>query len=300
MGAAVKLVLYHNENSGTGETSAEELTSAFTSAGHDVIYRSKKGDEPTEDELSQADLIVAAGGDGTVGKAIRKFRGSVPRFAIVPLGTANNVARSFGCRGTPTEIARGLAQAEERFFDIGVAHGPWGRREFVEAVGAGPLAASLIAAHGQDLSGRDKLQFSLEILRSGVAESPPRRWRVLVDGEPLPEKLVLLEILNVPITGPGLRLAQFADPGDGVLTVAFLTPEGRGAMLDALETPDRPLPLEIARGRRVEMTWNGEPLRIDDDFPDAEEASCNLTVEIDREPVRLLLPRSAHNEEGPT
>ena len=294
----MKLVLYHNETSGTAETSAEELISAFTSAGHDVIYRSKKGDEPTEDELSQADLVVAAGGDGTFGKAIRKFRNSVPRFAIVPLGTANNVARSVGYRGTPAEIARGLAQAEERPFDIGAAHGPWGRREFVEAVGAGPLAASLIAAHGQDMSSRDKFQFSLEALRSGVAESPPCRWRVLVDGEPLPEELVMLEVLNVPISGPNLRLAQFADPGDGVLTVAFLTPEGRGAMLDALDASDRPLPLEIARGRRVELTWNGEPLRIDDKFPDAEEASCNLTVEIDREPVRLVLPPSAQTKEG--
>ena len=48
---------------------------------------------------SHADLVVAAGGDGTVATAARVLAGRKIPLAILPLGTANNIARSLNSDG---------------------------------------------------------------------------------------------------------------------------------------------------------------------------------------------------------
>lgn len=44
--------------------------------------------------------------------------------AILPLGTANNIARSLGIAGTPHELAESWHIEHARKLDIGAANGP--------------------------------------------------------------------------------------------------------------------------------------------------------------------------------
>ena len=46
-------------------------------------------------------------------------------LAILPIGTANNIARSLGIVGEPKDILPELARAPIKFLDVGVAMGPW-------------------------------------------------------------------------------------------------------------------------------------------------------------------------------
>src|SRR5690606_7135637 len=85
------------------------------------------------------DLVVAAGGDGTFGRVARRLVGSDRPLAILPLGTANNVARHLGLALDPSRAIAQLASAEERRMDVGVARGSFGTRLFFEGAGLGLL-----------------------------------------------------------------------------------------------------------------------------------------------------------------
>jgi diacylglycerol kinase family enzyme len=81
------------------------------------------------------DVVVAAGGDGTVRDAIQGIRDAgepSPPLAIVPLGTANNVARSLGLesvrRGGRSALDRAVTAAlagADRRIDLGRVNGRW-------------------------------------------------------------------------------------------------------------------------------------------------------------------------------
>jgi len=45
------------------------------------------------------DIVAVAGGDGTVGKVARRLIGSPTPIAILPLGTANNIANTLDVTG---------------------------------------------------------------------------------------------------------------------------------------------------------------------------------------------------------
>lgn len=67
------------------------------------------------------DLAIAAGGDGTIGSVATQLAGSDLPLAILPLGTANDVARSFYLPMDIEEACLVLAGAEPMEVDVGQA-----------------------------------------------------------------------------------------------------------------------------------------------------------------------------------
>ena len=93
----------------------------------------------------RAGLVVVAGGDGTVARVARRMVGRGVPVAILPAGTANNIARSLGLLKQPfEELVRGWRDARRVQLDVGIAAGPWGERYFVEGLGAGLFAGLLV------------------------------------------------------------------------------------------------------------------------------------------------------------
>ena len=100
-----------------------------------------------------------AGGDGTVGKVARRLIGSPTPIAILPLGTANNIANTLDVTGKSLkELIRSWKTARCINFDAGVAKGPWGTESFVEGFGVGLFAETMTRLDGSkiiDLAGAD-------------------------------------------------------------------------------------------------------------------------------------------------
>jgi diacylglycerol kinase (ATP) len=68
-------------------------------------------------------LVAVAGGDGTVAKAARHMPDRNVPLALLPTGTANNVAHSLDLLGEAEEIAANLQGAPTRPLDLGSVKG---------------------------------------------------------------------------------------------------------------------------------------------------------------------------------
>ena len=87
--------------------------------------------------VAGAGTVVAAGGDGTIAAVATGLVGGRTKLGIIPLGTANVLARELGLNFTPKGIAACLAFGRGRELWPGVAEGPQGSRLVVQMLGAG-------------------------------------------------------------------------------------------------------------------------------------------------------------------
>lgn len=282
------VVLVHHPAAGNGAHTEASLTRALERAGHRVTYFEDTAD--WTDRLPEgADLLLVAGGDGTVGEALRCLaeRGERHRdlpFAVLALGTANNIATRLGWHRPVEEAVAALAHARRVPFDLGVAEGPWGRRRFVEAVGVGPFprAMAFEAAGETELlraaRGREaELQRDLRLLHALARVAEPRSWALEVDGTPWPGPFLAVEVLNLGLFGPNVALAPESSPSDGRLAVVAVREAERNAfeghLQDRIAGRPAPAALPVRHGRRVRLLVPGGRLHLDDTlWPAANDA----------------------------
>jgi len=285
-------------DAGDGGHDPEAIAAAFRSAGHAVRWFSTAEEEWAEALSDPGDLVVAAGGDGTVEKVARRLAGRTCLLAVLPLGTANNVARALGFADTAEELAVRALGGRWRPVDMGVVHGPWGTARFLEAAGGGFFAEAIVAADeargrsGDDTSSDALLRIDLRAYRRLVAEHRPAGWSAAVGGDPVRGPLLAVEVMNLPTVGPRIPLSPSADAGDGLLDVVMVPFDGRQALsmfLDACLAGDPPAtaPFAIRRTRTVALEA-GEGLLHADSQVLEEVGSGPIEIGIEAGALRIL------------
>lgn len=291
----MRLILLHNPEAGDDGYSREELESLLREAGHEIVYRSLK-EEGWDDVLHESrDLIVVAGGDGSVRKVFTALDDSPTTATLFPTGSANNIATTLGFdTDDPAQLLAGWEPAARKTFDVWEVESTWGRSRFVESFGGGLFADVLVRALGvrREPSGEEKVDLGLELVREALEEAAPEVWRLEIDGTPLEDELLGAELLNVRGLGPQLELAPAADPGDEQLDVVLIAPGDReelAAYVDArLRDEAAELPeLEICRDSRfVVEAPPGYRVHVDDVLPD-EDLSIPRRAEVRRADVSV-------------
>jgi len=212
---------------------------------------------------SGAELIVAAGGDGTVRACVQALAGTQVPLAIVPLGTANLVARALGVpRGTGAALAAAFG-GHERRIDLAAAGPAWpvsgtGTLAFGAMAGIG-LDAQVVAATPRLLKRRAGW---LAYAVAGAAHLPGRgAWFMvrLDGGEPLARQARCVVVGNAGLLPGGFTLLPRARLDDGLLDVGILAPSGPAGWLrvarQVVTGSGRDGPeLESHQARRVEIT----------------------------------------------
>ena len=82
-------------------------------------------------------LVVAAGGDGTIAEVASGIIGSDAKLGVIPLGTANVLAHELALPFNARGIAAALAFGRTKWIWPGVVVGPQGTRLFVQMLGVG-------------------------------------------------------------------------------------------------------------------------------------------------------------------
>jgi diacylglycerol kinase family enzyme len=287
----MRALLVHNPKAGSGRPSGDELLAALDAAGFSTTYCSIKNDDLDAALAEPADIVIVAGGDGSVAEVARSLKDRKTLLAILPFGTANNIARCLGIAGEPHALIKALRGAPVARLDIGLAVGPWGSRRFVEAVGCGALAKAV----DRDIAGASK-ETRIERGRASfaeiIAEHPAKQVAFTADGEAFEDDVIFLEALNLGMTGPRMIIGPTAQPGDQLLDIVYLPAERRQEMLDWLaENPDGdPAPLTIRKARKATVSWIDGRFRVDDEVFDAPDLASNIIVELEPDSLRVCVP----------
>lgn len=287
----MRALLVHNPTAGNGEPTADALLAALERAGFSPTYCSSKADDLDAALSRSADIVIIAGGDGTVARVARKLPDRTIPISIFPVGTANNIARCLGIEGRDAEqLLAGLAEASMKRLDIGRAVGPWGTSRFIEGVGFGALAKAIDDDGPKPLL-PERIQKGREGFAQALIETKAERYVVAADGEEIDAECVFVEVLNLGMTGPRVMIGPSARPGDQLLDVVYLTADRKPEMLDWLKAPEhRPPPVEVRKARQVTMTWESGRLRIDDEVFTEPATPCAITIGLEPEGFRVQVP----------
>lgn len=249
-------------------------------AGHDVAPRLtfEAGDATRfarEAAEAGVDLLIAAGGDGTVNEVVNGVAEAEwgGRLAVIPLGTANDFALGLGI---PEEVPEAFATAvsgRDRTIDLARVNDRW----FVN-VSTGGVAAT---ATGDAPKGTKRLLGPLAYLLSGIQKLPelapkPARFST-PDGERYEGEVMMFAVGNGHRTGAGSLLTPNAELDDGQLDVMIVSgmrwvdfvamaPRIRSGdhLDDARVTHFRTDRLEVECDEEVAVNADGEPMKAGD------------------------------------
>jgi diacylglycerol kinase (ATP) len=282
-----------NEDAGRG-LSRDDLKSLVERAGHTVVSVAKQYDEkaPLPDE--RIDVVVAAGGDGTVATAAGIASHTAASLAILPLGTANNIATSLGVKAEITDLIAAWPTAQRVPFDLGCARARSKEWLVVEGVGGGLVPAGIARAQANqktraEMAPAAEVAAAVRTFRDALVELTPQPWTITLDGKAIVDEFLLVEVLNIRSIGPNLVFGPDADPSDGYFDVILAQEHHREELLTYLEhrADGRDMRLALPRQRAREVVIAScTDLHIDDERVDA----CELgQISIRIEPAITVL-----------
>jgi diacylglycerol kinase family enzyme len=189
--------------------------------------------------------IVVAGGDGTINTVLNAVAGIDVPLAILPLGTANDLARELGISLCTADAARRAAAGSERRIDVVQVNG----RAFCTVGGLGLPAACVLAVDRLRTRGA-MIRRLLAGLGAGVyplvaaativaTHGRPRRLRIAYRDPAGTERTVEtaahgLFIANQRLLAAGLVLPTLSANADGVFELCVVGAASRGRLLGTL------------------------------------------------------------------
>jgi diacylglycerol kinase family enzyme len=283
-----KAKLHHNPGAGEEDYTEEELCTILRNEGFECRHFS-----------TENDFIIVAGGDGTVRKTVKELlqkedqEPQVP-LALLPMGTANNIANALSITGKLKDIIRNWHQHHLLYYDAGTVSGVPETSFFLEGLGCGvfpqlihqmkPLSEVL-----NNCETSEKIRKALEELHALIPSFEAIDTTLQIDGNEYKGRYLLVEIMNIRSIGPNLVLAPHADPGDGMLEVVLVPEEQRFALAlyvqEQLNGIASTFPFPAIQARQATLQCNASLLHIDDQL--IENPAEQITLKIALEPGRL-------------
>ena len=167
------------------------------------------------------DLVLAAGGDGTVTACAAGLVGSQVPLAILPTGTGNLLALNFGI---PQDLDKALAVAltgVDREIDVGLANG----KPFVAMAGLG-IDAKMLSSTSEAAKKRFGYAAYVVAVLGHLRDRPMQTTIRSNSGPPSRYRAAGVIVGNVGWLQGGLPLLPDAKPDDGRLDVVVLAAHG--------------------------------------------------------------------------
>jgi diacylglycerol kinase family enzyme len=235
-----------------------------------------------------AELIFVCGGDGTVMSVITALAGTDVALAVLPAGTGNLLATNLGLT---TDAALGVQVALD------------GGRRRIDVGAVGDQCFAVMAGMGFDAQ---MLEGTSEVAKKHIGwiayvggalkhlRDRPMALVLSLDGQPpLRRRPRSVIVGNVGRLQGGVRLLGDADPADGLLDVAILSPRNLAhwAALGwaVVRGRDRVPRMEAYKAARVEIrTAKPQPRQLDGDLI---EPGTSMTIEVKPKALLLCVPQ---------
>lgn len=289
----MRALLVHSPAAGTQSQSVDPIVAALEDAGFEMGYCEFGRDDIAEATAEGVDLVVAAGGDGTVAAVASEIADRHIPILIMPMGGSNNIARSLGIHQRWQNLLDSVGSGRERRLDIAIAEGPFGHRLFVEAVGLGAFNDAIHQVDSDPDTPEEKRDNGRQAYCEMLGRIEPFDCRVEVDGKQMDGPWIQVEAMSISTIGPRMPLAPRAESGDGAFDVILVRPSERQAMVEWTEDFCGPPPVRVERGRHVRLEGEGGSIRLDDRFVDLPPGPWQVMLSIDPQPATVLIPPQA-------
>jgi len=235
----VKLILNPNADMGNAWKLASDLRPVVEEFGgadwSGTVYPTHAIELATQAAGDGYELIIAAGGDGTVHEVINGLmavpKEKRPKLGIVPLGSGNDFAFASGISAKPIEAIQQAFKGKSRITDVGVIETESGRRQYWDnTLGIGFDATVTIRTHTLPLL-RGFLMYLTAVLQTIAFNHEAPLMQIKTDEEEWDEKTLMMVICNGPREGGGFLVAPEAKNDDGVFHYATINKVSRPMML---------------------------------------------------------------------
>jgi diacylglycerol kinase (ATP) len=165
-----------------------------------------------------ADLVAAAGGDGTLGEVVNGLAGTGTRLGVIPLGTGNDFVRTLGLRADDLPGAvHTLFHGTPKPIDLGRCGDRW----FLNVAGCGfdAVVAERVNRGFRRLRGTSTY---LAALCQSLLAFRPAAFTLTLDGETRTQRAMLCSVANARAYGGGMLIAPDAQLDDGLFDVCLL------------------------------------------------------------------------------
>lgn len=267
------LIVNPNSRSGS-DADIQEGTALLEAAGIQLINTTSNSAEQTRrlivEHCRTIDLVILGGGDGTISSAAPALYQHQLPFAILPLGTANDLARSLGMSGDLLEAFQLIVKNHRSRMNLGVVNGHY----FFNAANIG---LGVRVTH--ELTPEIKKQWGVFSYLAAVfaALKKNRKFRatIRVDGKPYKVSSIQLAVGNGRYYGGGNVIDEYSTIDDGklclysvppltlweLLTLAPLLRNGKQRLTDKIFTASGQR-IEVNTSRLREIHADGEPVSI--------------------------------------
>lgn len=213
-------LLLYNPEAGRGRIgeNLDRLTAIFRGYDYRLIPREIDFERTPFESGEVPDLVVVAGGDGTVNYVVNRMKqdGLDLPLGILPAGTANDFAGALGMSRDPLEAARQIILGEETPIDCGCVNGLY----FVNIFSFGIFTTTSQRTSNERKHRIGKLAYLIE----GVKEFRTMHavpLRVRADGRSFDLNSLMVLVFNGETAG-GFHLARRASVRDGLFDVLML------------------------------------------------------------------------------
>lgn len=214
-------LLLINQRSRKGRIEASRAQTLLIQAGFTLL-------QPDEDETrtysqiiaayaGRVDAVIVGGGDGTLNAAAPGLMHTGLPLGILPLGTANDFARTLGIPASLEQAVEIIADGQLRAVDLGEVN----QHLFLNVSSIGfsaELARNLTAESKKRWGVGGYALAALRLLR----QSRPFSATLVHQGQRTPIKTVQVSVGNGRFYGGGMTVEQRAAPDDGLLDVYSL------------------------------------------------------------------------------
>lgn len=170
-------------------------------------------------EAAQAglDIVIAAGGDGTINEVINGLAGSQTALGVLPVGTVNVWAREIGFPLQPRATTEALLQAHIRQIDLGRVD----QRYFLLMASVGFDAAVVNEVRPEEKRRLGVMAYAWRAISLGI-RFRGMRVRVSMDGRVLRRRILMIVIGNTQLYAGFLKITARASIDDGLLDVCLI------------------------------------------------------------------------------
>jgi YegS/Rv2252/BmrU family lipid kinase len=243
-----------------------------------------------------AQVVLAAGGDGTVAAVVSGLVGTGVPLAVLPSGTGNLLARNLELPNGLDGVLSAITDGATLTIDVGeVVEGATAGSSFAVMAGLG-FDADVMVDAPEGLKGAVGWPAYVVSALGHLTDEPFDCTIVVDDGEPLTRSVRSVLVANMTQLQGGIDLAPAAGASDGQLDVVVVSPQGaldwlRLSARLALGSDREDERLERLRGRRVEISTSTQQVCQLDGDPVG--GTHRLVVEVRPGALALCVPAGA-------